>query len=660
MRAAPAILALALIGGLSAVPVIAQADVPAIVVNEVESQGGSPDDWVELKNIGDAPIDLSGYVLTDNSPEDPTHRHVIAENTIVAPGDRLVIDVGGDVFGLGGADSVHLFAADGTTVVDTVSWTAHSATSIGRCPDGTGEFRDTSQPTKGAQNLCPAAEVAPVVINETNSNTGTDFIEIMNTGSEAADISGYILKDNDDTRTDAIPEGTVIEPGDFYVAYTDAGLSFGLGKDDMARLYLPDGITLVDSHAWSDHIVPSSGRCPDGTGVFITTGSTTPGAANDCEPAADHTPWPGSPETAVQDTEIMFIQDSSGLDFAMEGDRGVLWAVDNGTGTFWKLDAAPDGSVAFAEGWESGKRARFAKDADDPAAAGPDAEGITVAGDGYLYIASERDNADKGVNFNSILKVDPTAAGPDVVATQEWDLTASLPQVSANTGIEAVEWVSDAELAGALWDATTGAPYDPTTHPGHGDGLFFVAVEDNGGVYAYALHADGSSTQVASLDPQLGGVMALDWDAELGLLWALCDDGCSGTGAQITLDGTQAAAVAHLARPEGLPNTNNEGFATSTLCVDGQRPVWWFTDGVQPGALRSGFLPCNEQVEPTPEPSEEPTVAPTSPAPTVAPTTPVPTSPVDDGDDADEPHDPGTTAPAHPRPSRPGLPSTGC
>ena len=548
MRAAPAILALALIGGLSAVPVIAQADVPAIVVNEVESNGDATD-WIEFMNVGTEPVDLSGYIVKDDND---SRTLAVPAGTIVEPGGFYAIDTDdeslADGFGLGKGDSARLFLPDGTTLVDGYTWpNNHAAVTYGRCHDGTGEFVDTVTSTKGAQNLCPAAEVAPVVIN-----------------------------------------------------------------------------------------------------------------ANDCEPAADHTPWPGSPETAVQDTEIMFIQDSSGLDFAMEGDRGVLWAVDNGTGTFWKLDAAPDGSVAFAEGWESGKRARFAKDGDDPAAAGPDTEGITMAGDGYLYIASERDNADKGVNFNSILKVDPTAAGPDVVATQEWDLTASLPQVSANTGIEAVEWVSDAELAGALWDATTGAPYDPTTHPGHGDGLFFVAVEDNGGVYAYALHADGSSTQVASLDPQLGGVMALDWDAELGLLWALCDDGCSGTGAQITLDGTQAAAVAHLARPEGLPNTNNEGFATSTLCVDGQRPVWWFTDGVQPGALRSGFLPCNEQVEPTPEPSEEPTVAPTSPAPTVAPTTPVPTSPVDDGDDADEPHDPGTTAPAHPRPSRPGLPSTGC
>ena len=56
-----------------------------------------------------------------------------------------------------------------------------------------------------------------------------------------------------------------------------------------------------------------------------------------------------------------------------------------------------------------------------------------MAGDGFVYIASERDNADKGVNRNVVLKVDPAAPGPDVVATREWDLTSSLPAVSANT-----------------------------------------------------------------------------------------------------------------------------------------------------------------------------------------------------------------------------------
>ena len=55
-------------------------------------------------------------------------------------------------------------------------------------------------------------------------------------------------------------------------------------------------------------------------------------------------------------------------------------------------------------------------------------------------------------------------------------------------------------------------------------------------------------------------------------------------------------------RPTGLPDTNNEGFATSTLCVVGERSAWWFTDGVRPGALRRGALACSPVVSPTPTP----------------------------------------------------------
>ena len=52
-----------------------------------------------------------------------------------------------------------------TTVVDSHSWTAHAATTYGRCPNGTGAFITTTTVTKGAVNDCSV----PVVINEVES-----------------------------------------------------------------------------------------------------------------------------------------------------------------------------------------------------------------------------------------------------------------------------------------------------------------------------------------------------------------------------------------------------------------------------------------------------------------------------------------------------------
>ena len=67
------------------------------------------------------------------------------------------------------------------------------------------------------------------------------------------------------------------------------------------------------------------------------------------------------------------------------------------------LDVAEDGTMTFAKDFENGKRVRFQKDAENPTAAGPDAEGISVDGNGMVYLASERDNSVKGVNYNTIL-----------------------------------------------------------------------------------------------------------------------------------------------------------------------------------------------------------------------------------------------------------------
>ena len=72
----------------------------------------------------------------------------------LAPGRATWRSTSTRSFGLGGADSARLFAADGTTLVDSYTWTAHAATTYGRCPDGTGAFATTTASTKGAANAC--------------------------------------------------------------------------------------------------------------------------------------------------------------------------------------------------------------------------------------------------------------------------------------------------------------------------------------------------------------------------------------------------------------------------------------------------------------------------------------------------------------------------
>lgn len=562
---------------------------PDVVINEIESNGDTTD-WVEVTNTGSTAVDLSGWTVMDSDPTGHAAETTpLPAGTILQPGGYFVFDQPRDfVFGLGNGDTVTIRDANGNTVDEHV-YTAHAAGVLARCADGSGAFVDIAVSTKGLRNACGN----PVRINEVESDGGSpdDWVELVNPTDAVLDVSGVVVKDDDDAHAYAIPAGTRIGAGG-YLVIERAQLGFGLGAGDAVRLF--DGDLLIDETAWGDgHAATTWGRCPDTTGAFAATAESTKGAANVCAGEVAVGVWPGSAEVRVLDSVPTFLEDSSGLDVQETADGAFLWAVDNGEGRIWKLEAHADGSVEKVDGWDEGKRVRFQKDAADPGAAGPDTEGITVDGDGFVYVASERDNSAKGVNQNVVLKVDPEGAAGDLVAQQEWDLTAKLPAVGANLGIEAVQWVPDAALVGKLFDDSTSAPYDPARYAGHGDGLFLVAVEDNGHVYAFALGGDGSATLVSEIAPGLAGVMALDYDSVRGTLWAVCDDGCQGRSAEITLNGTAQPGIAHFARPAGMPDINNEGFATApaSLSVDGERPVWWFADGFASESLRTGTLP---------------------------------------------------------------------
>jgi hypothetical protein len=556
----------------------------SVKVNEVESSGGTPGDWIELYNTNAAAVSLAGYVIKDN---DDTHVYTFPAGTTIPGGGFFVVEEAALGFGLGSADATRLFTPDGSTVVDSYSWTAHATTTYGRCPNGSGAFITTGSSTKGAPNDCVIV-ARTVKINEVESSGGTpgDWVELYNPSPNPVDLSGFVFRDNDDTHTYTIPPATTIAGNGYYVL-EEAAIVFGLGSADQARLFAPNGATLIDSYEWTAHASTTYGRCPNGTGAFATTTSSTKGTANACTGEQTALPWPGDPDVQTVDGTSVFGGNLSGLTYERPGGAtpGVLWGARNGPGTLFRL--VWNGTIwtpDAANSWGAGKALRY------PDGTGnPDAEGVTFASGGSangMYVATERNNDANGVSRNSILRFDPNAAGATLTATNEWNLTSDLPVVGANLGIEAVTWIPDAFLtAGGFVDESKGKLYAPTDYPNHGDGIFFVGVEANGVIYGYALnHANNTFTRVATIVSGFVGVMGLEFDRELNNLWAVCDDGCGGRSAVLqiaTIDQPtpgRFVVTRRFERPE---------------CSGGRKPAFWADDSETGGhSIRRGTVSC--------------------------------------------------------------------
>ena len=117
----------------------------------------------------------------------------------------------------------------------------------------------------------------PIVINEINYKSSDDFnaddwVELYNPNSTSIDLSGWQLKDDDDSHVYEIPSETQIEGNSFIVLVKDASdfsdvfpditnyigeLGFGFGNSDSVRLYndsgvLQDEVVYDSDDPWSD------------------------------------------------------------------------------------------------------------------------------------------------------------------------------------------------------------------------------------------------------------------------------------------------------------------------------------------------------------------------------------------------------------------------
>lgn len=150
--------------------------VPAddVVINECQSFNSGEildpfngaDDWVEIHNLSNVPVNLAGYYLTDrlNNPMKWRFPLDVGDSTVINPNGYVVLwaDEEGSQgwnhtnFRLNNnGEALVLRSPDGFTIADSVHFGASSAgDSYARLPNGTGSFEWVSQPTPSECNDC--------------------------------------------------------------------------------------------------------------------------------------------------------------------------------------------------------------------------------------------------------------------------------------------------------------------------------------------------------------------------------------------------------------------------------------------------------------------------------------------------------------------------
>lgn len=268
--------------------------VTGLCINEVCSSGT---DWIELYNSTDSEITLSGMRLQDNKGVE--EEYIFPAEKKIAAKSYLVLEKDADFsFGISGdGDEIKLLDASYKVIDDVVVPAMEDGQTYARLSDAGTQWGITDGGTKGRGNDSEPdsgegtdSEVK-LLINEVMSaplDGQFDFIEIYNPGTEAIDMSGFILQDEKGASEQyVIPEGVSIAPKGF-LCFTQAqegnpSGSFGFGlssKGDKVFLLDKDGnnIDKVELPAMEDGT--SYARVSDGAPTWAVVANPTQGASN--------------------------------------------------------------------------------------------------------------------------------------------------------------------------------------------------------------------------------------------------------------------------------------------------------------------------------------------------------------------------------------------
>ena len=265
--------------------------------NRFEDEYGEFDDWIEIYNDNEFPVDLAGLYLSD-SLLDPGMYRIPSndpEKTTVARKGYAIIWTDSDSkqgplhtnFKLSkdGEDLV-LSAYDYRITIDQWSYNEqYSNFSTGR-KDDNGPWVDMP-PTPGTANILP--DLDKLFINEIMSSNVNivaddfgeydDWIEFYNAGPDPVDMGGLYLSNSlgelDLFRISSDqPDSTIIHPGEYLLIWADDSTEQGVlhagfklnRMGEQVILYDYSGKNIIDSVTYK--LVPrnrSYGRCRDGS-----------------------------------------------------------------------------------------------------------------------------------------------------------------------------------------------------------------------------------------------------------------------------------------------------------------------------------------------------------------------------------------------------------
>ena len=198
-------------------------------------------DWIEIHNTSDKPFNVSGYRLSDDVTQ---AKYAFPVGTVIPADGYIVVycdpETSGGLYApfslrrLGGETLLLMNSAN--TVLDEIeTLRCRKNTSIVRETDGS--FTVSAAPTPGYANTdegytaylaasgqgMGALRLSEIMAAETlfTAPNGAlcDWVEIENTGSETADLSGMHLTDKAGEARYTFPEGTLLAPGAFTVVW---------------------------------------------------------------------------------------------------------------------------------------------------------------------------------------------------------------------------------------------------------------------------------------------------------------------------------------------------------------------------------------------------------------------------------------------------------